>query len=137
MKGKIGQRAYTDRIPAVMAEAMAEWSTLTGRHVAPIDTYRIDRAELVSIEGWRYDAGVKYGLLVAQWALALNGSEEGNFLETGLVPGAAVHVGRLGQNVGHVILDCLFAEREPVRDFFIAHSIGDELQNLHLARRQR
>lgn len=49
MKGKIGQRAYTDRIPAVMAEAMAEWTTLTGRHVAPIDTYRIEDAREILV----------------------------------------------------------------------------------------
>src|SRR5512146_2879939 len=36
MKGKIGQRAYTDRIPAALTEAMAEWSELTGRPIAPI-----------------------------------------------------------------------------------------------------
>src|SRR4029453_13997897 len=31
MKGRIGQRAYTDRIPAALDEAMAEWRRLTGR----------------------------------------------------------------------------------------------------------
>jgi pyruvate-ferredoxin/flavodoxin oxidoreductase len=49
MKGKIGQRAYTDRIPAVMAEAMAEWGALTGREVAPIATYRIEDAREILV----------------------------------------------------------------------------------------
>jgi len=49
MKGKIGQRAYTDRIPAVLAEAMAEWSALTGRTIAPINGYRLDGAREVLV----------------------------------------------------------------------------------------
>jgi pyruvate-ferredoxin/flavodoxin oxidoreductase len=44
MKGKIGQRAYTDRIPGVLAEAMAEWTALTGRVVGPIATHRTEDA---------------------------------------------------------------------------------------------
>jgi pyruvate-ferredoxin/flavodoxin oxidoreductase len=40
MKGRIGQRAYTDRANAAVAEAMAEWTSLTGRHLAPVATYR-------------------------------------------------------------------------------------------------
>jgi pyruvate-ferredoxin/flavodoxin oxidoreductase len=35
MKGRIGQRAYTDRIPGELAAAMAEWTALTGRRVEP------------------------------------------------------------------------------------------------------
>src|SRR5689334_6817305 len=31
MKGRIGQRAYTDRVPGELAAAMADWTTLTGR----------------------------------------------------------------------------------------------------------
>ena len=33
MKGRIGQRAYTDRIPGELAGAMAEWTALTGRTI--------------------------------------------------------------------------------------------------------
>ena len=44
MKGRIGQRAYTERIPAVLAESMAEWTRLTGRPYAPIQAYRTDDA---------------------------------------------------------------------------------------------
>ncbi|MEO8273453.1 MAG: 2-oxoacid:acceptor oxidoreductase family protein [Chloroflexota bacterium] len=44
MKGRIGQRAYTDRIPGVLAEAMAEWTALTGRAVEPVSTYRTEGA---------------------------------------------------------------------------------------------
>jgi pyruvate-ferredoxin/flavodoxin oxidoreductase len=49
MKGRIGQRAYTDRIPGLLEEAMADWSSLTGRHVAPIDTYRTEDAREVLV----------------------------------------------------------------------------------------
>jgi pyruvate-ferredoxin/flavodoxin oxidoreductase len=40
MKGRIGQRAYMDRADAAVAEAMAEWTRLTGRHLAPVASYR-------------------------------------------------------------------------------------------------
>jgi len=36
MKGKIGQRAFYDRLPGLVREAMDEWSALTGRHYAPV-----------------------------------------------------------------------------------------------------
>jgi pyruvate-ferredoxin/flavodoxin oxidoreductase len=49
MKGRIGQRAYTDRIPGVLAQAMAEWSSLTGREVEPISSYRIDDAREILV----------------------------------------------------------------------------------------
>jgi pyruvate-ferredoxin/flavodoxin oxidoreductase len=45
MKGRIGQRAYTDRIPEALSGAMAEWTALTGRALAPIDAYRTEGAE--------------------------------------------------------------------------------------------
>jgi pyruvate-ferredoxin/flavodoxin oxidoreductase len=44
MKGRIGQRAYTDRIPAVLGDAMAEWRELTGRTLEPVSSYRIEGA---------------------------------------------------------------------------------------------
>ena len=44
MKGRVGQRAYTDRIPAVLDDAMAEWTALTGRPVAPVSAHRCDDA---------------------------------------------------------------------------------------------
>ena len=44
MKGRIGQRAYTDRLPAALADSMAEWTRLTGRPYAPIQAYRTDDA---------------------------------------------------------------------------------------------
>ena len=49
MKGRIGQRAYTDRIPAVLAEAMGDWAALTGRRYAPIDTYRTEDAREILV----------------------------------------------------------------------------------------
>jgi len=44
MKGRIGQRAYTDRIPAALGAAMAMWEGQTGRRIGLIDAYRCDDA---------------------------------------------------------------------------------------------
>jgi pyruvate-ferredoxin/flavodoxin oxidoreductase len=49
MKGRIGQRAYTDRIPAVLAEAMDEWGALTGRRYGAVDAYRTDDAREILV----------------------------------------------------------------------------------------
>jgi pyruvate-ferredoxin/flavodoxin oxidoreductase len=49
MKGRIGQRAYTDRIPAELVGAMAEWTALTGRRIGLIDAYRCDDAREVLV----------------------------------------------------------------------------------------
>jgi pyruvate-ferredoxin/flavodoxin oxidoreductase len=45
MKGRIGQRAYYASLAPAVAEAMAEWTMLTGRRYAPVAPYRIDEAE--------------------------------------------------------------------------------------------
>ncbi|MFZ5917530.1 MAG: 2-oxoacid:acceptor oxidoreductase family protein [Chloroflexota bacterium] len=45
MKGKIAQRAYTDRLPQAVQEAMAEFYRLTGRRYAMVESYRMDDAE--------------------------------------------------------------------------------------------
>jgi pyruvate-ferredoxin/flavodoxin oxidoreductase len=49
MKGRIGQRAYTDRIQGVLAGAMAEWTELTGRQLAPVATYRTEDASEILV----------------------------------------------------------------------------------------
>ena len=49
MKGRIGQRAYTDRIPGILAQAMAEWTALTGRKVEPVARYRTDDAREILV----------------------------------------------------------------------------------------
>ncbi len=49
MKGRIGQRAYTDRLPAILAEAYAEWERLTGRGYGPIDAYRTEDAQEIIV----------------------------------------------------------------------------------------
>ncbi len=49
MKGRIGQRAYTDRIPGELAAAMAEWTELTGRPMATVQGYRTDDAETILV----------------------------------------------------------------------------------------
>lgn len=49
MKGRIAQRAYYDRLPGIVADAMAEWSELTGRPYAPVSPYRVDGATEVVV----------------------------------------------------------------------------------------
>ena len=49
MKGRVGQRAYTDRIDEVLRESMSIWTELTGRHVAPVATYRTEDARDVIV----------------------------------------------------------------------------------------
>jgi pyruvate-ferredoxin/flavodoxin oxidoreductase len=49
MKGRIGQRAFYDALPAVLSGAMAEWEGLTGRRCGMVDAYRTEDAELVVV----------------------------------------------------------------------------------------
>ena len=49
MKGRIGQRAYTDRTHGAIAGAMAEWTALTGRALAPVSAYRTDGAREILV----------------------------------------------------------------------------------------
>lgn len=49
MKGRIGQRAYTDRVPGELAAAMAEWGALTGRPAGLIDAYRCEDAHEIIV----------------------------------------------------------------------------------------
>jgi len=45
MKGKIAQRYFYDRLPAIVQQVMARFSDLTGRRYAMIDPYRLEDAE--------------------------------------------------------------------------------------------
>jgi pyruvate-ferredoxin/flavodoxin oxidoreductase len=45
MKGRIGQRAYTDQVPDVLAEAMRLWEGQTGRRLGLIEAYRCEDAQ--------------------------------------------------------------------------------------------
>ena len=49
MKGRLGQRAFYDRLPAELESAFAEWGRLTGRPYAGIDAYRTDDAREVIV----------------------------------------------------------------------------------------
>jgi pyruvate-ferredoxin/flavodoxin oxidoreductase len=49
MKGRIGQRAYADRVLPTLAAAMADWTELTGRPVAPIAAYRTGDAHEILV----------------------------------------------------------------------------------------
>jgi len=76
MKGKIAQRAYYDRVPGVVEEAMEAFYQATGRRYRMVDTYQMDDAEyaLVGMGGMmetaqaavdhlRSTAGVKIGVV--------------------------------------------------------------------------
>ena len=59
MKGRIAQRAYTDRVPAALADAMLAWRHLTGRRYGPVDAYRTDDAsEIVVAMGTIADTAI-------------------------------------------------------------------------------
>ena len=49
MKGRVAQRAWYDRIPKVLGDAMAEWTALTGRTYGLIDPYLTDDADHVVV----------------------------------------------------------------------------------------
>jgi pyruvate-ferredoxin/flavodoxin oxidoreductase len=49
MKGRIGQRAFYDRMPGALAEAMTEWTALTGRRYGAIDAYRCEDASEILV----------------------------------------------------------------------------------------
>lgn len=49
MKGRIGQRAYYDRMPEVVTAAMDEWGRLTGRRYGLIAPYRCEDASVVLV----------------------------------------------------------------------------------------
>ncbi len=49
MKGRIGQRAYTDGVAPTLAATMAEWTALTGRPIGTIDAYRTEGAHEILV----------------------------------------------------------------------------------------
>ncbi|MGH3073340.1 MAG: 2-oxoacid:acceptor oxidoreductase family protein [Gaiellales bacterium] len=49
MKGRLGQRAFYDRLPHELDEAFAGWAELTGRRYGGIEAYRCDGADEILI----------------------------------------------------------------------------------------
>ncbi len=49
MKGRIGMRAWYDRLPEIVERAMAEWTELTGRPYGMIAPYRTEDADYVLV----------------------------------------------------------------------------------------
>lgn len=49
MKGKVAQRVFTDRIPAILRRVMARYGALTGRHYGPVEAYRLEDADLAIV----------------------------------------------------------------------------------------
>ncbi len=76
MKGKIAQRAYYDGVLSATTKAMTEFGELTGRHYAPVMSYRLEDAEYAivgsgcmmetaeaAVDWAREHLGVRVGLL--------------------------------------------------------------------------
>ncbi len=49
MKGRLGQRAFYDRVPAELDAAFTEWGDLTGRRYAGIESYRTEGASEILV----------------------------------------------------------------------------------------
>ncbi len=49
MKGRIGQRAFYERMGGAIQDAMTEWAELTGRRYDLIETYRTEDAEQIVV----------------------------------------------------------------------------------------
>jgi pyruvate-ferredoxin/flavodoxin oxidoreductase len=49
MKGRLGQRAFYDRLPGELEAAFADWAALTGRHYAAVQPYRCDDASEIVV----------------------------------------------------------------------------------------
>lgn len=49
MKGRIGQRAWYDRLPGLLRAAMRDWTDLTGRPYGPISSHRSGDAEVIVV----------------------------------------------------------------------------------------
>jgi pyruvate-ferredoxin/flavodoxin oxidoreductase len=59
MKGRIGQRAYTDRVPGELATAMSEWTALTARPIGAIEAHRCaDASEILVAMGTIADTAI-------------------------------------------------------------------------------
>jgi pyruvate-ferredoxin/flavodoxin oxidoreductase len=49
MKGKVAQRVFAERIPAILAATMERYAALTGRRYGPVDAYRLEDAEFAIV----------------------------------------------------------------------------------------
>jgi len=49
MKGRLGQRAFYDRLPGELEHAFGEWGRLTGRRYAGVQPYRCDDADEILV----------------------------------------------------------------------------------------
>jgi pyruvate-ferredoxin/flavodoxin oxidoreductase len=49
MKGKVAQRVFLSRVPAILADVMERYATLTGRRYGPVDRYRLDDAQFAIV----------------------------------------------------------------------------------------
>jgi pyruvate-ferredoxin/flavodoxin oxidoreductase len=71
MKGKIAQRAFYDRVPAAVQEAMDTFYAQTGRRYSLVDLYRMDDAEyaLVGMGGMMETASAAVDFLRAKYGV--------------------------------------------------------------------
>jgi UTP--glucose-1-phosphate uridylyltransferase len=81
-----GMHVFTPVLMELLCELLTESSTSSRAHLSPALNRLADRERYLAseLEGRRYDIGVKYGLLTAQLALALEGEDSDEVL-AGLV----------------------------------------------------
>lgn len=74
MKGKIGQRAFAERIPDILRDTMAAYTALTGRAYGPVEAYRLDDAEYAIVG---LGSLVETAMATADWLRAHRGLRVG------------------------------------------------------------
>lgn len=74
MKGKIGQRVFTSRIPQILSGTMDRYALLTGRRYAPVEAYRLDDAEFAIVG---LGSMVETAMATADWIRASRGLRVG------------------------------------------------------------
>lgn len=74
MKGKVAQRYFAERVPAILAAAMERYGRLTGRRYAPVDAYRLDDADFAIVG---MGSMVETAMATADWLRARRGLRVG------------------------------------------------------------
>lgn len=74
MKGRIAQRVFTNRLPAILRDTMARYAALTGRRYGAVDGYRLDDAEFAIVA---LGSLVETAMATADWLRAARGRRVG------------------------------------------------------------
>jgi pyruvate-ferredoxin/flavodoxin oxidoreductase len=74
MKGKVAQRVFTDRVAQILADTMARYDALTGRHYAPVDAYRLEDADFAIVG---MGSMIETAMATADWLRSARGLRVG------------------------------------------------------------